>query len=127
MTRKISIAIAFLTGLGLVFLGARFLIAPRAAEAAYGLRFTDHGDYSFHYIKGIRDIMCGLLMCLFVLTRQTKALGMTLSVGTIVPVVDMLIVLSKPYNGLPQAIAHISAIVVCAVLGTILITVKPAK
>jgi hypothetical protein len=127
MTRKISIAIAFLTGLALIFLGARFLIAPQTAEAAYGLRLTDHGDYSFHYIKGIRDIMSGLLMCLFVLTGQTKALGMTLSVGTIVPVVDMLIVLSKPYNGLPQAIPHISAIIICSVLGAVLLTVKLTK
>jgi hypothetical protein len=102
-------------------------MAPQTAEAAYGLRFTDRGDYSFHYIKGIRDIMSGLLMCLFVLTRQTKALGMTLSVGTIVPVVDMLVVLSKPYNGLPQAIPHISAVIICSVLGAVLLTVKPTK
>jgi len=127
MTKNISIAIAFLTGLGLIFLGARFLIAPETAEAGYGIHFNEQGDYSFHYIKGIRDLMSGLLMCIFVLSKQTKALGATLLVGTIVPIVDMSIVLSKPYNGITQAIAHISAIIVCSVFGIILLTVKPTK
>ena len=66
-------------------------------------------------------------MCIFVLSKQTKALGATLLVGTIVPIVDMSIVLSKPYNGITQAIAHISAIIVCSVFGIILLTVKPTK
>jgi len=126
MTKRISIAIAFLTGLGLIFLGARFIISPEIAETGYGIHFNEQGDYSFHYIKGIRDLMSGLLMCIFVLSKQTKALGITLLAGTIVPIADMLIVLSKPYNGLTQAIPHISAIMVCSVFGIILLT-KPTK
>ena len=120
MTKKISIAIAFLTGLGMIFIGARFLIAPEIAEAGYGLHFNEQGNYSFHFIKGIRDIFAGLLICIFVLSRQTKALGTTLLAGTIIPVVDMLIVLSKDYNGVTQAIPHISAIIVCFLFGVIL-------
>jgi glucose uptake protein GlcU len=87
MTRKISITIAFLTGLGMIFIGARFLLSPEIA----------------------------------------KALGITLVVGTIIPVVDMLIVLSKDYNGVAQAIPHISAIIVCAVIGTILLISKTSN
>jgi hypothetical protein len=124
MTQKISITIAFLTGLGMIFIGARFLMAPETAIAGYGIHFASHGDYSFHYIKGIRDIFSGLLICIFVLSKQTKALGTTLAVGTIIPAVDMLIVLSKNYNGIAQAIPHISAIIVCSVVGTILLTHK---
>jgi hypothetical protein len=127
MTRKISITIAFLTGLGMIFIGARFLLAPEIAEAGYGIHFNAQGDYSFHYIKGIRDVFTGLLICLLILTKQTKALGITLVVGTIIPVVDMLIVLSKDYNGVTQAIPHISAIIVCAVIGTILLVSKTSN
>jgi len=127
MTKRISIAIAFLTGLGLIFLGARFLIAPETAEAGYGIHFNEQGDYSFHYIKGIRDLLSGLLMCIFVLSKQTKALAITLLAGTIVPIADMLIVLSKDYNGIAQAIPHISAIIVCSVFGIILLITKPTK
>jgi hypothetical protein len=127
MTRKISIAIAFLTGLGMVFIGTRFLLAPEVAEAGYGIHFNDQGDYSFHYIKGIRDVFSGLVICLLVLTKQTKALGITLAVGTIIPLADMLIVLSKDYNGIAQAIPHISAIIVCAAVGAILLTSKTSN
>lgn len=124
MTQKISITIAFLTGLGMIFIGTRFLLAPEIAEAGYGIQFNAHGDYSIHYIKGIRDVFTGLLICILILTRQTKALGITLAAGTIIPAVDMLIVLSKHYTGIAQAIPHISAIIVCAVIGTILLMHK---
>ncbi|WP_158798007.1 DUF4267 domain-containing protein [Pedobacter sp. L105] len=127
MTQKISIAIAFLTGLGMIFIGTRFLLAPEIATAGYGIHFNAHGDYSFDYIKGIRDVFSGLLMCIFVLTRQTKALGITLAVGTIIPTTDMLIVLNKDYNGIAQAIPHITAIIICAAVGTILLTYKTSN
>lgn len=124
MTKNIIIAIAFLTGLGLIFIGARFLIAPEAAEISYGIHFNENGDYSFHYIKGIRDLLSGLLICVFVLSKQTKALGTFLLLGTMVPVVDMLIVLSKSYNSPAQAVPHVSAIVACFSLGLILLRKK---
>ena len=127
MTQKISIAIAFLTGLGMIFIGTRFMLASEIAEAGYGIHFNSQGDYSFHYIKGIRDVFSGLVICLLILSKQIKALGITLAVGTIIPVVDMVIVLSKDYNGIAQATPHIAAIIVCAVVGTILLNQKPSN
>jgi hypothetical protein len=127
MIQRISITIAFLTGLGMIFIGTRFLLAPEVAEVGYGLHFNAHGDYSFHYIKGIRDVFTGLLICVLILAKQTKALGITLAVGTIIPTVDMVIVLTKDYNGIAQAIPHISAIIVCAVIGTILLFNKTSS
>jgi hypothetical protein len=127
MTTKISYVIAFITGLGLIFLGARFLLSPEVAEAGYGIHFNEQGDYSFHYIKGIRDILSGLLMCTFVLMNERRALGITLLAGTMVPVTDMLIVLNKSYNGVMQARPHIMAIIICSVFGLILLAAKPAK
>lgn len=127
MTKRIFIAIAFLTGLGLIFIGARFLIAPETAEAGYGIHFNEQGDYSFHYIKGIRDMFSGLLICILVLSRQIKALGISLLIGTIIPTADMLIVLSKDYNGITQAIPHIAAIIVCFFCGLFLMSNKQKK
>jgi hypothetical protein len=125
MTTKISYTIALLTGLGMVFLGARFLLSPEAAEAGFGIHFTEHGDYSFHYMKGIRDIFSGLLISVFVLLNQRRALGTTLLAGTMIPVTDVLIVLTKGYNGIPQAIPHIIAILICCVAGIILLATNP--
>ncbi len=86
MTTKISYAIAFLLGLAMVFLGARFFFAPEAATDAFGIRFNANGDYSFHHIKGIRDIFSGVLLCALVLMKERRALGMMLFVATIIPV-----------------------------------------
>lgn len=127
MTRKIAIAFALLVGVGMIFLGARFFLSPEVAEAGYGIHFNEQGDYSFHYIKGIRDIFSGLVLCLLLLTKQIKALGITLLAGTIIPVADMLIVLSKHYNGIAQAMPHIAATIICFVCGIILLISKPLQ
>ena len=82
MLKRISFVIAFLTGLGMIFIGTRFLLSPETAEAGYGIHFTEQGDYSFHYIKGIRDIFSGLLLCVFALLNDRRALGVTLLAGT---------------------------------------------
>jgi hypothetical protein len=127
MTTKICYAVAFITGLGLIFIGARFLLSPQIAEAGYGLHFNEHGDFSFHYIKGIRDIFSGSLISMFVLMNQRRALGLTLTAGTMVPLTDMLIVLNKNYNGVLQAVPHITAIIICLGTGIILLTTKPTQ
>lgn len=116
---------AFLLGLGMLFLGARFFFAPEAATTAFGIRFNAHGDYEFQYIKGVRDIFSGILLCGFALLKQRQAVGLTLLAGAIIPLNDMLIVLSKPYNGLAQTLAHIIAMLICAVFGLLLLTTKP--
>jgi hypothetical protein len=125
MTTKISYAIAFLLGLGMVFLGARFFFSPEVATAAFGICFNANGDYAFHHIKGIRDIFSGILLCALVLMKERRALGVMLFVATIIPVSDMLAVLSKSYTGLQQAMPHIVATIICSVVGMLLLTAKP--
>jgi len=127
MTSKISYVVALITGLGLIFIGVRFLLAPEVAEAGYGIQFNELGDYSFHSVKGIRDIFSGLLISVFVLMKERRALGVTLLAGTIIPVIDMLIVLNKSYTGFLQAMPHIIAIIICSVFGIILLATKPPK
>jgi len=127
MTRKIAIAISFLLGLGMIFIGARFLLSPEIAEAGFGIHFNEHGDYSFHYIKGIRDVFSGIIICVLLLSKQIKALGLTLLVGVIIPFGDLLIALSKQYNVAAQATPHISAIIVCSVCGVMLLLNKTSN
>ncbi|MBB5622833.1 hypothetical protein HDE69_003915 [Pedobacter cryoconitis] len=125
MSLKISYTIALLLGLGMIFLGARFFLSPEVATVGYGIHFKAEGDYSFQYIKGIRDIFSGLLICIFVLMNERRALGVTLLAGAIIPVTDMFIVLNKNYNGVIQAMPHIIAIIICTVSGIILFATKP--
>ncbi len=127
MTTKISYTIAFLLGLGMIFIGFRFYVSPEAAIAGFGIHYNAHGDYSFQYTKGIRDIFSGLLICVFVLMNERRALGVTLLLGTMIPVNDMIITFSKSYNGVLQAMPHIIAIIICSVFGIILLATKPQK
>ena len=125
MVTKISYVLAFLLGLGMIFIGARFLLSPEVATTGYGIHMNAQSDHSFQYIKGVRDIFSGLLLCVFVVINERRALGITLSAGTLIPLTDMLIVLSKNYNGIAQAMPHIIAIIICSVFGIILLVTKP--
>ncbi len=121
MVIKISFALALLTGAGLIFIGIRFMLAPEPAEAAYGIQFNEQGDYSFHYMKGIRDVFSGIIIWLLVFSHQKQTLALGLLAGAMIPLTDMLIVLNKDGNDVSQAMPHIIAIITCLALGVILI------
>jgi hypothetical protein len=120
MKKTIS-AIAFgftlVTGLLLVFIGARFFLVPYAAELAFGIQTPTGNDYSFHYIKGIRDMAVGLAILAMLITRAQRGLGILLLTISIVPVTDFLIVLSTPGYLTERLYPHLTAVVFGLVLG----------
>ncbi|WP_343687162.1 DUF4267 domain-containing protein [Chryseobacterium gleum] len=127
MTTRICYIISFLTGIGLLFIGLRFLISPVKAEFDFGIFTNTHKDYSFHYIKGTRDIFSGILLLLLVLAKQKKALGIALLSATVVPLGDFMIVMGKNGSDWQHAIAHLIAIVICIITGPILLWQKHKK
>jgi len=127
MTTKICYSISFLTGIGLLFIGLRFLISPVNAEFDYGISTNTHADYSFHYIKGIRDLFSGILLVLFVLTKLRKALAMTLLAAIVVPLGDFMIVMGKDGGDWQHGIAHLTAVAICIIVGPVLLMRAPKK
>lgn len=85
-----------LIGVGLLFIGTRFLFAPEAGEAGFGINFQESGDYAFHYIKGIRDIFSGSLILAFTLLNRRIELALVIGLGAMIPLVDFLVVLTAP-------------------------------
>ncbi len=79
----------------MIFIGIRFILSPEIAEAGYGIHFNEQGDYSFHFIKGIRDIFSGLLLCVFVLIKERRTFGITLISD---PVIELMIELFNKTN-----------------------------
>lgn len=105
-----------LIGLGLIFIGIRFLAAPETGERAYGLDFPETADYSFHYIKGIRDLFSGtLILALALLNRRTE-LALTLGLGTMIPFADLLVVLNAPHSNPAALWIHGVTVIVLAAL-----------
>ena len=114
---RLYLMLVYLIGVLLLFIGLRFIISPEIGETGYGLVFTENGNYSFHYIKGIRDVFSGLLFLILAFGRQYRALGAALLLGSIIPMTDAWIVLAYQSMPFATAIAHLSAIVLCLLGG----------
>jgi hypothetical protein len=85
-----------LLGLALLFIGGRFLLAPEVAERGFGLIYHQPNT-AFHTIKGIRDVFSGLLFAGFALAGWRKPLAAVVLAGSLIPVVDMTVVLATDW------------------------------
>jgi hypothetical protein len=95
MTTTIGYTLAGLLAAGIVVIGARFLVAPRAAAVGYGVRLDLDQPSGRAYLsaKGIRDIASGLFVVILMLAGATHLLGWIILAATIIPVADAAIVL----------------------------------
>ena len=87
-------------GAGIIFLGARFVVAPHVAAAGYGVpvaaaadQSPGHDPYPWLYVKGVRDIASGVFLFILLATRATHLLGAFMAAATLRPVGDAVIVL----------------------------------
>lgn len=100
----IGYVLAGLIAAGIVFIGARFVLAPRVAAAGYGVQ-PDLGQRSvgaYLNVKGVRDIASGLFVFILMAAGATHLLGWVILAATIIPLADAAIVLS---NDGPKSIA----------------------
>jgi hypothetical protein len=103
-TTAIGYTLAGVIAAGIVFIGARFIVAPRVAAAGYGVQ-PDLGQRSvgaYLSVKGIRDIASGLFVFILMAAGATQLLGWIMLAATIIPIADAAIVLS---HGGPRSIA----------------------
>lgn len=115
--KNIFFYLSIATALLLVFIGGRFLLQPLAAEIGFGIHVPVGSDYSFHYIKGIRDLSFGLILLVLLLSKEYRAAGLLMLIATIIPAVDFSIVMSHPGFETDRLYAHAIAVVLCLVLG----------
>lgn len=127
ITHTIAFWLCLLTGLGLIFIGARFFLVPVDAEHAFGIQVNTGNNFSFHYIKGIRDIFSGLMLTALLLTRQYRALGILSLCAVIIPATDMSIVASQPTFQTAALYPHLSAVIIAILLAIHYLRVKTIK
>ena len=103
--RKIGYGLSGLLGAGIIVIGARFLVAPGAAAAAYGLTTEHDGAASDPYLaaKGVRDIASGVVVFVLLAAGKPHILGKYLAAASIIPIGDSINVLRS--NG-PKATAY---------------------
>ncbi|MFE6364827.1 DUF4267 domain-containing protein [Streptomyces sp. NPDC057806] len=122
--KRLATVLAVLGGLFLLYAGTSFLVAPQATAEGFGLPTWPQGQgegEAFLQVKGMRDIGFAGVILVLLLTGQRKALGLAMAAMAVVPVGDMLIVLSE---GGPAATAYgvhgLAAAVVALTAGLLL-------
>ena len=105
VTTKFGYGLSGLLGAGIIVLGARFLAAPQAAAAAYGITTEQGAAASDPYlaVKGVRDIASGVVAFVLLAAGEPHVLGRYMAAVSIIPIGDAVIVLRG--NG-PKATAY---------------------
>jgi hypothetical protein len=85
--------LATVLALFVAFIGARFLLAPQAAAAGYGVPAKPDGDLAYLEIKGVRDLTFGVLGLALIAFAGAHAAAWYMLVVALAPVGDTLIVL----------------------------------
>ena len=110
----IAYTLAGLIGGGIIFIGARFIVAPRVAAAGYGVQ-PDLGLGSaapYLSVKGVRDIASGLIAVILLAARMPHVLGWFELAASTIPIGDAIIVLRSNRPKATVCGAHGATVVV---------------
>lgn len=119
MLTPFAYGLAVVLNLFVVFIGLRFFIRPRAAAAGYGVPAKEDGDPAYLTIKGLRDLVSGLIGLALLAFADAGAAAWFMVVVALTPLGDTVIVLR--YGG-TRAVAfgiHFATaviVLVCAAL-----------
>lgn len=102
MLTPLAYGLAVVLDLFVVLIGVRFLVAPRASAAGYGVPAKPDGDSAYLTIKGLRDLTFGILGLALLAFAGATAGGWFMLAVALVPLGDTLIVLR---NGGTRAVA----------------------
>ena len=86
----IAYTLAGLIAAGIIFIGARFIVAPRVAAAGYGVQpdLSQRSAGAYLSVKGVRDIASGLFVFILMAAGATHLLGWVILAATIIPLAD---------------------------------------
>lgn len=119
----VGIALVILTGLGIIAIGTRFLLAPVASAKNFGLpSWPSAGqDRAWLNIKGIRDIVSGLVLLIPLAMGNLHLTGWLILASTITPLGDALTILKYRGNKATAYGVHGSTAVATTVAGLLLL------
>lgn len=123
MLTPIAYGLAIVLLVLFLFIGVRFLTAPQAAAAGYGVPAKADGDSAYLTIKGSRDFTLGVLGVALLVFVGAHAAGWYMLVGAIIPFGDARIVLR---HGGTKAVAfgvHFATAVVMLISAALLFAV----
>ena len=95
MARRITAdVLTFIVALGIIYIGASFILAPAATAAGFGFTVWPTGEEAeFLSVKGVRDIITGVIPLTLLALRQRQALGWVLLCEALIAVGDGTLIL----------------------------------
>lgn len=91
---KLANGLAILLALAIIAIGLGYLLAPQFLAPGFGLPTWPEGS-GFLAVKGIRDVMSGVVVLALLAAGQRRALAIALAAVAIVPAGDMVIILAN--------------------------------
>ena len=112
--------IGLLVALAIIAIGTGYIASPTTMVRSFGLPLpgNDANIPSWLRLKGVRDIVAGLLVLAFMVWGVEREIGIVLLVEALIPVGDMLVILAAKgsvrsalgIHGLTAAIMVLAAI-----------------
>lgn len=92
-----SMGVAVLVSIAIIGIGSMYLFKPQAAAQGFGLRLPDQGESTQWWLrlKGVRDIVSGVIVLALMTWASPRILGIGLLVQALTPLGDMSIVLAS--------------------------------
>jgi hypothetical protein len=118
----VGIALVVLTGLGIIAVGARYLLAPAASAKTFGLPdWPSAQSLAWLNLKGIRDIVSGLVLLVPLAMGQLHLVGWLMIVAAITPLGDALTILRYRGNKTLAYAMHGGTALVVVIAGCLLL------
>lgn len=91
-----STGVALLVALGIIGIGAMYLLIPRAATQSFGLPLPEEGANIAWWLrlKGVRDIVSGLVLLGLLVWGEPRMVGIVLFIQAMIPGGDMSLILA---------------------------------
>src|ERR1700747_3741763 len=97
MHNAIPLSIAALIAVGIIVIGCFYLVSPERISGSFGLKppASDADTRAWLRLKGIRDVVAGLIVLTMMLTTDGRSVGTALLVEAIIPLGDMSLILGS--------------------------------
>jgi hypothetical protein len=90
MHNAIPLSLAALLAVAIIVIGCFYVVSPERMTGSFGLKLpaSDADTRAWLRLKGIRDVVSGLVVLTMMLTTDTRTVGIALLVEAIVPLGD---------------------------------------
>ena len=125
---RLATTLTVLLAVGIGYVGVSYLFFPEATAPQFGMAVWPEGDAAqFLATKGARDLASGLVPLALLLTGQRRALGWVLTLWTVVPLADAILVLSNGGSTASALGVHGLTAAALLVTGALLLTEAKAE